>query len=255
MRAPGRARRAAARPPRAIRPSAARARSSPTSSRSSPYARAVSLARSRASAARRTTLAATSRWGKSAWSWNMRPNPRRCGGVRTRSHAVEQHTPRIGHLQPGDRRAAACVFPQPLGPSTATTRRRRRRVDARRERVRRRSTTVAGPTPERQNQPARAARGPARRASGAAAVTAMQDGGERVRLRFSSPGRPRNRKIATGSVGLVRAGRRRPSRRTRRARSRTRSRPRRREPGRRAAHRSRAGTGPGGAPSSRRDLA
>ena len=49
------------------------------------------------------TLPATSRWGNSAWSWNISPNRRRCGGVAGRSTPSQRHRARVERLEPGDR--------------------------------------------------------------------------------------------------------------------------------------------------------
>ena len=48
------------------------------------------------------TLAPTSRCGNSAWSWNMSPTPRRCGGRGRLVDPVEGHGAGVERLQAGD---------------------------------------------------------------------------------------------------------------------------------------------------------
>ena len=49
------------------------------------------------------TLPATSRCGNSAYSWNIRPNRRRCGGTAARSSPSQRMRPGVERLQAGDR--------------------------------------------------------------------------------------------------------------------------------------------------------
>src|SRR5205085_11519460 len=64
------------------------------------------------------------RWGKSAWSWNTRPQPRRSGGTST-PRAVSSHTslhstrPARGRESPAMTRRTV-VLPAPEGPARAS---------------------------------------------------------------------------------------------------------------------------------------
>ena len=80
-------RRRAARPGRAARRPGARC-----SARGAPRIRSP-----------KATLPPTSRCGKSWWSWNISPTPRRCAGTPAWSAPVQQHPPGVQRLEPGDR--------------------------------------------------------------------------------------------------------------------------------------------------------
>ena len=100
----GRGRRVAARRPRARAPRVARIRRGRRgSSSSATRACAVRSRDAAASAGRTRRWPATSRCGNSAWSWNMSPNRRRCGGVVARSTSSHATVPCVGGLEPGDR--------------------------------------------------------------------------------------------------------------------------------------------------------
>ena len=64
------------------------------------------------------TLPATSRWGKSAASWNTSPTPRRYGGTSVTSRSSRSTRPVVGGWSPATTRRSV-DFPEPLGPSTA----------------------------------------------------------------------------------------------------------------------------------------
>ena len=98
-----RGRHACARRRRAIAIARCSRPSSPTSSSSS--ATRASIAPVPADCIRRPkpTFAATSRCGKSASSWNMRPMPRRCGGTPASDRPVELDRSLVELLEPGDR--------------------------------------------------------------------------------------------------------------------------------------------------------
>ena len=112
-------------------PAGARSPASPTS---------ASVARARASASARgrrcmrspkLTFPTTSRCGKSAWSWNMRPNPRRCGGTPARSTPFHRTCPVASGVEPGDgaeqRALAAPARPEHAHDLAVRPRRGRRR--------------------------------------------------------------------------------------------------------------------------------
>ncbi len=65
------------------------------------------------------TLPCTSRWGNSAWSWNMSPKPRRCGGTRARSSPSHETRPRASGSRPATARSSE-LLPLPLGPRMHT---------------------------------------------------------------------------------------------------------------------------------------
>ena len=65
------------------------------------------------------TFPTTSRWGKSAWSWNINPKPRRCGGTLRRSRPSQLTVPSAPGSSPATTRSIE-LLPLPLGPSTHT---------------------------------------------------------------------------------------------------------------------------------------
>ena len=150
------------------------------------------------------TLPPTSRCGNSAWSWNMRPTPRRCGGDSGQVPPVDADRPPRRAVEPGDQRRSVHL-PEPLGPSTATTS----------PAATARSTCgSATRSPKRTVRPRRRARGspPASRAApvGAEAIDdehgergAHHEHGARAKAwpKLSAPGWPSSRSMATGSVG------------------------------------------------------
>ncbi len=91
----------------------------PTRSRTS-STRRVRVARSRPAMRNpNSTLPATSRCGNSAYSWNIKPKWRRCGGTSPRSAPTQRIRPPSSGTSPATARSSV-VFPQPLGPRIAT---------------------------------------------------------------------------------------------------------------------------------------
>ena len=203
MRRPGRAPAppAAARRPRATPPAGSRSSASPTSSSTS-ATRHVRAARS-ADVIRspNSTLPATSRCGNSAYSWNIRPKCRSCGG----------DIGEIARRPSGCARRRAAAAPRPraergLAPAARPEDRhrlRRSQTRDRRRRARRRHRT-ARLRPRPRSITARRGRAPAPARSRArpTAVTTIRI--VDIAIAWStliSPGRAKNREIAIGMVG------------------------------------------------------
>ena len=118
-RARARGRHACARRPRAT-PTARCSRPSRPTSASSSATRARCSARPFPCMRRpNAMLAATSRWGKRASSWNISPIPRRCGGTPSRSRPSSVTAPASSGCSPAIARSSVDL-PPPLGPRTAT---------------------------------------------------------------------------------------------------------------------------------------
>ena len=65
------------------------------------------------------TLPRTSRCGNSAWSWNMSPKPRRCGGTRGEVGAVPRDRARSRRARARRPPRRSVLLPLPLGPEDA----------------------------------------------------------------------------------------------------------------------------------------
>ena len=233
----------------------------PTSSSSSSTRAATSWSGRPCIRRPKATLPATSRCGNSAWSWNIRPTPRRCGGTARWSTPSSSTAPPSSGCRPATTRRSV-DFPHPLGPSTAITSPGGTSRSTSSSAGRPPKRTVAPRTAEprgHSHAPWRGSASPRRGAVDdehrAAAVMTI-----RTTLRaiawptFTSPGRPRRRSMATGTVGRsARAMTAWP--RTPRARWRTRSRPprgrARRTRGRSTSRQARQGEAPSTAAASR----
>ena len=176
---------------RARRGRAPRRRARLRSSRSTPAIRSPN-----------STLPATSRCGNSAYSWNIRPNRRRCGGTPARSAPSHAIRPAVERLRGPRPRAAASSC---RSRSARGSRRSRPPPTVEVDAVDRpRSRRTAPPRRSTVSIRARRARGPARTRSRArpAPVTNISTVDIAIACpMFSAPGRDRNREIAIGIVG------------------------------------------------------